>query len=137
MHKLSFDFSVACPVTLRPSAQAVFLCVAAAGLTAHGAFAAEPIRIGLIQPLTGSVAYNGQADVDGAKLAVAAINKAGGVLGRPVELRIEDGQCDPANTVNAAEKLVEKDKVVSLIGAFCSSATAAIMPVAQKYRIPL
>ncbi|MDN7999968.1 penicillin-binding protein activator [Burkholderia multivorans] len=117
-------------------ARAAVTCVVA-GCMATAAHAAEPVRIGLIQPLTGSVAYNGQADVNGAKLAVAAINQAGGVLGRPVELVIEDGQCNPANTVNAAEKLVQKDKVSALIGAFCSSATAAIMPVAQKYRIPL
>ncbi|ABE36143.1 periplasmic binding domain protein [Paraburkholderia xenovorans LB400] len=114
------------------------LCVTAAGtLACQAARAAEPVRIGLIQPLTGSVAYNGHADVNGAKLAVAEINKAGGVLGRPVELKIEDGQCNPANTVNAAEKLIQKDRVSALIGAFCSSSTAAIMPVAQKYHLPL
>jgi len=101
------------------------------------ALAQETVRIGLIQPLTGSVAYNGNSAVEGAKLALEEINAKGGLLGKPVELVIEDGQCKPANTVNAMEKLVQKDKVVSVIGAFCSSATAAIMPVAAKYKIPL
>jgi branched-chain amino acid transport system substrate-binding protein len=59
------------------------------------------------------------------------------VLGKKVELVIEDGQCQPANSVNAAEKLVQRDKVVGLIGAFCSSATLAIMPVAQSNKVPL
>lgn len=104
---------------------------------ATSAMAQDVIKIGLIQPLTGSVAYNGKADVDGSRLAVAQRNKAGGVLGKKVELIIEDGQCKPANSINALEKLVQKDKVVALSGAFCSSATAAIMPVAEKYRIPL
>ncbi|MFC4277130.1 ABC transporter substrate-binding protein [Achromobacter aloeverae] len=100
------------------------------------ASAQETVRIGVIEPLTGSVAYNGLASVNGAKLAVSLRNAAGGVLGRKIELVIEDGQCRPANSVNAAEKLVQRDKVVALQGAFCSSATAAVMPVAEKYKIP-
>lgn len=99
--------------------------------------AQDTIRIGMVEPLTGSVAYNGKSVVEGAKLAVEEMNAAGGVLGKKVELVIEDGQCTPANSVNAVEKLVQKDKVAALVGAFCSSATAAIMPVAQKYKIPL
>lgn len=109
-----------------------------AGLGTSGlAHAQETIKIGLVEPLTGSVAYNGKSVIEGAKLALKKINDAGGVLGHPVELVIEDGQCDPAHSVNAVEKLIEKDKVASLIGAFCSSATAAIMPVAAKDKIPL
>ncbi|HYP83070.1 ABC transporter substrate-binding protein [Variovorax sp.] len=101
------------------------------------AAAQESVKIGVIQPLTGSVAYNGQAFVAGAKLAVEQRNAAGGVGGRKIELVIEDGQCRPANSVNAAEKLIQRDKVVAVAGAFCSSATAAVMPVAEKYKVPL
>jgi branched-chain amino acid transport system substrate-binding protein len=111
--------------------------MAAAILASSSCLAQETIRIGLVQPLTGSVAYNGTADVNGSKLAVEERNKAGGVLGKKVELVIEDGQCKPANSINAAEKLIQKDKVVALSGAFCSSATAAIMPVAERYKMPL
>ncbi|MGQ9369583.1 ABC transporter substrate-binding protein [Azospirillum sp. ST 5-10] len=99
--------------------------------------AQDTIKIGLIEPLTGSVAYNGKSVVEGAKLALEQINGAGGVLGKPIELIVEDGQCTPANSVNAFEKLVKKDEVVAVVGAFCSSATAAIMPVAAKYKLPL
>jgi branched-chain amino acid transport system substrate-binding protein len=106
-------------------------------LASASAHAEDTVKIGVIQPLTGSVAYNGTTDVNGIKLALAEINSKGGVLGKKVELVIEDGQCKPANTVNAAEKLVQRDKVVGLIGAFCSSATAAIMPVAQSNKVPL
>lgn len=113
------------------------LCALTALLFAAGAEAQETIRIGLIQPLTGSVAYNGATDVNGSKLAVEERNAKGGVLGRQVELVIEDGACQPAKSVNAAEKLIQRDKVVALSGAFCSSATAAVMPVAENYRIPL
>jgi branched-chain amino acid transport system substrate-binding protein len=111
--------------------------LAAVLFAASAVHAQETIKIGLIQPLTGSVAYNGIADVNGSKLAVEERNKAGGVLGKKIELVIEDGQCKPANSINAAEKLIQKDKVVALSGAFCSSATAAIMPVAERYKMPL
>src|ERR1700744_3465505 len=106
-------------------------------LTAGAAYADDTVKIGVIQPLTGSVAYNGTTDVNGIKLALGEINAKGGVLGKKVELVIEDGQCKPASTVNAAEKLTQRDKVVALIGAFCSSATLAVMPVAQSSKIPL
>jgi len=110
---------------------------AAGLLISASAFAQDTIKIGLIQPLTGSVAYNGQADVAGAKQAVDERNAKGGVLGKKVELVIEDGQCKPANSVNAAEKLIQRDKVVAMVGAFCSSATAAVIPVTEKYQMPL
>ncbi len=98
------------------------------------AIAQEPVKIGVIEPLTGSVAYDGQSYVNGAKLAVAQRNAAGGVLGGDVQLVIEDGQCSPANSVNAAEKLIVRDRVAVLTGAFCSSATAAVQPVADRNR---
>ena len=111
--------------------------VAFAALVSGPALAQETIKIGVIQPLTGSVAYNGTADVAGTKLAVEERNARGGVLGKKVEVVIEDGQCRPANSVNAAEKLIQRDKVVALSGAFCSSATLAVMPVAESNKIPL
>jgi len=111
--------------------------IAAPALAQSLAQSADTIKIGLLQPMTGSVAYNGLASVNGSKLAVEQRNKAGGVLGKKVELVMEDGQCSPANSVSGAEKLIQKDKVVAIEGAFCSSATAAVMPVADKYKIPL
>lgn len=118
--------------------KSLLMATVAAGLVLSGsALAQEPIKIGVIQPITGSVAYNGASDVNGTKLAVDERNAKGGVLGRKVEVIIEDGQCRPANSVNAAEKLIQRDKVVALSGAFCSSATAAVMPVAENNKIPL
>ena len=110
--------------------------IATALMGATQAQAQDTLKIGLIQPLTGSVAYNGTADANGARLAVKERNANGGVLGKQVELIIEDGQCSPANSVNAAEKLIQRDRVASLVGAFCSSATSAVMPVARKYKVP-
>lgn len=100
-------------------------------------FAQEPIRIGMIKPLTGSIALDGQAAVRGAKLAVEQINAKGGVLGRKIELIVEDGMCKPGETRAAAEKLITKDKVHVFMGAFCSTASLAAKPVAMKYEIPM
>jgi branched-chain amino acid transport system substrate-binding protein len=115
----------------------LLLGAAIALVVAGQARAEDTIKIGVIQPLTGSVAYNGTTDVNGSKLAVEERNAKGGVLGKKVELVIEDGVCNPAKSVNAAEKLIQRDKVTVLSGAFCSSATAAVMPVAANYKIPL
>lgn len=107
---------------------------------AFGWFAAasaqEPVRIGVVQPLTGPVAYDGNIYVNTVKMLVDSMNAKGGVLGRPIELVVEDGACNPAQSVNAAEKLVVRDKVVALLGAFCSTSTAAMMEVAKKHKIP-
>jgi len=100
------------------------------------AMAVDPIRIGVVQPLTGPVAYDGNIYVNTLKMIVEELNARGGVLGRPIQLHVEDGACNPAQSVNAAEKLIERDRVVTLIGAFCSTSSAAVMEVAKKYRVP-
>jgi len=101
-------------------------------------WAAEPIRIGVIYPLSGPIAYDGQSVVNGAKLAAEEINKKGGVLGgRPIELAIEDGQGLPAVSVTAAEKLINRDNVVALMGCLRSSASLAVQPIAEKNKVPM
>ncbi|MBP0496080.1 ABC transporter substrate-binding protein [Pararoseomonas indoligenes] len=114
-----------------------------AGLALLGATGAtavaqpQPVRIGLIEPQTGPVAFDGTSVIRGARLAAEEINKAGGVLGRPLELVIADGACRPADSVAAAERLITAEKVSVLMGAFCSGATQAVMPIAERNRLPL
>ena len=100
------------------------------------AAAQETVKIGLVQPLTGPVAYDGNGYANTVKMLVEDVNAKGGVLGKKIELVVEDGACNPAQSVNAAEKLVTRDKVVALIGAFCSTSTAAMMEVARKHKVP-
>lgn len=97
----------------------------------------EPIKIGVIQPLTGPVAFDGQLVVAGARMAEEEINKRGGVLGRELKLVIEDGKNDPAESVNAAEKLITRDNVTALMGAWGSSSTLAVMPIVERYGVPM
>jgi len=113
------------------------LFVAAIALALSGAATAqETVKIGVVQPLTGPVAYDGNIYANTVKMLVEDMNSRGGVLGKKIELVIEDGACNPAQSVNAAEKLVVRDKVVALLGAFCSTSTAAMMEVARKHKIP-
>lgn len=99
---------------------------------------ADPVRIGIIQPLTGNVAFDGQTAVEGAKLAAQMINEKGGILGgRMIELVIEDGGCVPAQSVSAAEKLITRENVSAIGGCFCSSSTGAVMPIAKANGVPL
>lgn len=113
------------------------LFVAAIALALSGAASAqETVKIGVVQPLTGPVAYDGNIYANTVKMLVEDMNAKGGVLGKKIELVIEDGACNPAQSVNAAEKLVVRDKVVALLGAFCSTSTAAMMEVARKHKVP-
>jgi len=112
--------------------------MAGAMMLAGAAFAQDPVKIGLIQPATGPAAYDGQSVINGARLAEKQINEAGGVLdGRKIQLLLQDGKADPAESLNAAERLIDRDGVKALIGAWASSATLAIMPLVQRYEVPL
>lgn len=114
-----------------------FAIALSASFLAGAALAQDTVKIGVIQPLTGGVAFDGQSLVKGAQLAVKQVNEAGGLLGKKLELVVADGVCKPAESVSAAEKLITSDKVPVLIGAFCSGATQAVMPVAERSKIPL
>jgi len=113
------------------------VAVAVSLAAAPFALAQETVRIGVVQPMTGPVAYDGNIYVNTVKMLADDMNAKGGVLGRKIELVVEDGACNPAQSVNAAEKLVVRDKVVGLLGAFCSTSTAAVMEVAKKHKVPL
>lgn len=100
-------------------------------------FAAEPIPIGYVGPLTGSVALLGNEALKGATLAVEQINAAGGLLGRPLKIFAADNKCNPAEAVSATRKVITRDKIVASIGQLCSSATLAAMPIYEQEKIPL
>src|SRR6185295_4775551 len=71
----------------------------AASLMAGPALAQEPIKIGVTQPLTGAFAASGNYVAQGAKLAEEEINKQGGVLGKKIQLVIEDNKSNPTEAV--------------------------------------
>ncbi|MBO9369475.1 MAG: branched-chain amino acid ABC transporter substrate-binding protein [Chloroflexi bacterium] len=83
---------------------------------------AGPIKIGVQLPLTGDFAYEGQGMLKSIQLLVDQTNQAGGLLGRKVELFVEDDAGDPGQSSQVAQKLVDAG-VIAVIGAYNSSAT--------------
>lgn len=82
----------------------------------------EPILIGLQGPMTGDYAYEGQGFEKAVQLLVDQVNEEGGLLGRPVELVIEDDAGDPTQSALVADRMVDAE-VVAVIGAYNSTAT--------------
>jgi branched-chain amino acid transport system substrate-binding protein len=99
--------------------------------------AQDTIKIGVTQPLTGAFAASGNYVTQGAKLAEEEINKAGGVLGKKIELIVEDNKSNPTEAVATAEKLIVKDKVPVMMGAWSSTLTLAVMPKLEEYKVPM
>ncbi len=99
--------------------------------------AGEPIKIGMIQPITGPIAASGTALRDGARIYAEYINDQGGINGRPIDLIVEDSANDPAMAASAFNKLISRDKVLAVIGAWGSSPTLAVVPLAKQNEIPL
>lgn len=95
------------------------------------------IVIGVIEVLSGPESYDGLRMLEAVKMITEQVNKEGGLLGKQIELKIEDGAGETATSANAAEKLVANDKVQALIGAYASTATAGLLPIVAKYEIPL
>src|SRR5436190_10882530 len=99
--------------------------------------AQETIKVGVIQPLTGAFAASGTYVTNGAKIAADEINAKGGVLGQKIELVIEDNKSNPTEAASVAEKLMVRDKVPVLMGAWGSSLTLAVMPKLMEYKVPM
>jgi branched-chain amino acid transport system substrate-binding protein len=99
------------------------------------AFAAEPIVFGLVDEVTGPQAEAGLLTAQGVKLAIEEINAAGGIMGRQVELRIEDNQSTNPTTVLAYSKLLESG-VVAVLGPLRSTQVQAASPTIAKGKIP-
>lgn len=106
-------------------------------LSLCGLASAETIKIGGIQPLTDWGAAEGNYIRNGAEIAVEKINAAGGINGKQLELIVEDGRNDPAESLNAAQKLINRDNVSVLWGCWLSSATLAIIPTVERAGVPL
>jgi branched-chain amino acid transport system substrate-binding protein len=96
-------------------------CLGPLGLSAS-AQEGEPIRIGLQGPMTGDYAYEGQGFEKAVRLLVDQTNENGGLLGRQVELIVEDDAGDPTQAALVADRLVDAD-VVAVIGGYNSTAT--------------
>lgn len=102
-----------------------------------GALAQDVIKIGVNEPLTGVVAASGTMVTAGTKIAAEEINAKGGVLGKKIQLIIEDNKSNPTEAASVAEKLITRDKVPAMIGAWSSTYTLAVMPKLMEYKVPM
>jgi branched-chain amino acid transport system substrate-binding protein len=108
------------------------LCVTAAGL----AFAQDTIKVGEFGSLTGENASFGISQNNGVKMAVEEINDGGGVLGKKIDLVVEDNQTKQGETTTIVRKLISQDHVVAIIGEVASSKSLEAAPICQASKIP-
>jgi branched-chain amino acid transport system substrate-binding protein len=114
------------------------LCAVAAltAISLH-AQAADPIKIGMMTESTGPNAEAGVYQTNGAKMALDEINSAGGVLGRQLELKVEDNQSTNPGSVLAISKLTSGGDIAALIGSVRSTQVQAVSPTVSKAGLPM
>jgi len=99
--------------------------------------AQPPIRIGASLSQTGAYAVAGQNQLRGYQLCVKHTNDKGGLLGRRLELVVEDDRSEPATAVRIYEKLITQDKVNAVLSPYTSPIIDAVAEVSEKHRMPL
>lgn len=116
---------------LKSVVAALALCV-----VATGSYAADPIKIGVDGPFTGGSSSMGVSMRDGVRLAAAEINKSGGVLGRQIELVERDDEAKNERGVQIAQELINKEKVVAVVGYINTGVALASQRFFQKRKSP-
>ncbi|MGP6189656.1 MAG: ABC transporter substrate-binding protein [Vulcanimicrobiaceae bacterium] len=94
--------------------------------------AADTIKIGIIDSETGTYAFPGENEIKGFHFAADMWNKRGGVMGRQLELIVEDEAGDPGVSAQKAHKLIDQDKVVALSGTISSASSLSVSGVASS-----
>ena len=114
-----------------------WICIAALLLSLSGCSSenTDAIIIGSIHPLTGSMAYEGQALVNAQQIAVDRINEQGGIGGRKLVLKTADSLGTSAGSASAAQKLVNSG-AVALTGTYTSSSAQVVSRMAEKSKVP-
>ena len=105
-------------------------------MTAYGQSPVKPIKIGLTTVLTGDRSLEGEYATNGAKIIQQEINDSGGVLGRPIQIVIEDALGTDVGAVNAYRKLADDPEIVAIIGSDSSNENIAISSAAMEFEIP-
>src|SRR3954467_192896 len=100
-----------------------------------GAQAADStVKVGILHSLTGTIAIAEASVVDAEKLAIEQINAAGGVMGKKIDVIVEDGASDWPTFAEKAPKLLENDKVAAIFGCYTSASRKAVLPVMERYK---
>ncbi|MCX5735366.1 MAG: ABC transporter substrate-binding protein [candidate division NC10 bacterium] len=104
-------------------------------LAACGGGGGDTIKVGILAPLSGPVPTFGVMTRDGSLLAIEEWNAKGGVLGKKLAAVVEDSQCTPDPAVNAANKLIDNDKVKYIMGEVCSKASIPVSEIANAKKV--
>ena len=116
----------------------IHLSVLASLMLATGfAFAADPIKLGVSGPFTGGSSSMGVSMRDGVRLATDEINKAGGVLGRKLQLIERDDEAKNERGVQIAQELINKEKVIATLGFINTGVALASQRFYQEAKIPV
>lgn len=94
-----------------------------------------PIKIGMIDPRTSNFAALGVSEIKGAEMAAAEINAKGGIMGRPLQLIVEDSAGNPATGADKASRLISRDKVNFLMGSVNSAVSLSLSQFAERHKI--
>ena len=121
-------FCARCPWFLRS-----LLMLSLLTLLACQAKTAAPIKVGILHSVTGTMAISEQSVIDATQLAIHELNAEGGLLGRPLEAVLIDGQSDPKVFLKAASRLITKDRVSVIFGCWTSACRKTIRPVIEAH----
>ena len=94
----------------------------------------DPIRVGVLHSLTGTMAISERAVADATLLAIDDLNRAGGVLGRRVEAVVRDGRSDWPTFAREAEALIVEERVAATFGCWTSACRKQVKPVVEQHR---
>ena len=114
-----------------------FFIVAALCALGLKAAAQDEIKIGVYASLTGGQASYGISQNNAIQLGAAEINAAGGVLGKPIKLIVDDDRSTPGESATIVRKQIANDKVVAILGEFASSRSLEGGPICQENKIPM
>ena len=99
--------------------------------------AAEPIKIGFVASITGGASFLGEPEKNTALMIQEWINKEGGIKGTPIQIIIEDSKSEESQAVLAVKKLIEKDKVIAIVGSSTTGESLAMVPICDTNQIPM
>lgn len=100
-------------------------------------FAAEPIKLGFVADVTGPFSFLGEPEKNTALMVQDWVNKEGGFKGQPIQIIIEDAKSEESQAVLVTKKLIERDKVVTVIGSSSTGESLAMAPICEKAEVPM
>jgi urea transport system substrate-binding protein len=118
----------------RPLVAVVAVALCLSTFSAMPSSAADTVKVGVLQSLTGTMAISEVTVKNATLLAIDQINAAGGVLGKQIEPVVEDGASDPSMFAQKAQKLIQQDQVATVFGGWTSASRKAMLPVFERFK---